>query len=240
MNNRRVLLAAGLLVAAACAKHPSAKPATCTAAACVTMHQQCYVSLPDEPDYAWCVGNLPPPPDGGALPADPDSCLQVCNADHEAEFIQCFADNASACVPPGAEPSLIAHCQSEQAQVSKSVSAHCDDVCQVARATCRGCVPRHGLRLLLPVLLSSARSRRSPGRQACPSEPAHCSDGTKNNNETDVDCGGECGPCVEGKFCAVSTDCVSGQCAGNMCAPVLACARVGDCPQNACLEGTCR
>lgn len=47
----------------------------------------------------------------------------------------------------------------------------------------------------------------------------NCSDGEKNFSETDVDCGGFCGPCGNGKSCAVHNDCVSAICnASNICA----------------------
>jgi len=36
-----------------------------------------------------------------------------------------------------------------------------------------------------------------------------CSDGVKNNDETDVDCGGSCNPCEDGKACETDDDCIS-------------------------------
>ncbi len=36
-----------------------------------------------------------------------------------------------------------------------------------------------------------------------------CSDGVKNGNETDIDCGGSCSPCAMGAVCAVPADCVA-------------------------------
>ncbi len=44
---------------------------------------------------------------------------------------------------------------------------------------------------------------------ACGSSPT-CTDGTKNGSETDVDCGGSCGPCAAGKACAAGSDCSTG------------------------------
>lgn len=41
---------------------------------------------------------------------------------------------------------------------------------------------------------------------------ASCKDGTKNDSETDIDCGGGCTPCDTGKRCSVPSDCVSGVC----------------------------
>ncbi len=49
--------------------------------------------------------------------------------------------------------------------------------------------------------------------------PASCNDGVKNGNETDVDCGGACGPtCGTGDVCGMAGDCADGVCAGGTCA----------------------
>jgi hypothetical protein len=47
-------------------------------------------------------------------------------------------------------------------------------------------------------------------------QPA-CNDNIKNGDETDVDCGGSCGPCAVGLGCAVPGDCASGTCVGGTC-----------------------
>ena len=39
-----------------------------------------------------------------------------------------------------------------------------------------------------------------------------CTDQVKDGDETDVDCGGSCGPCGDGKACATGSDCTSGVC----------------------------
>jgi hypothetical protein len=45
-----------------------------------------------------------------------------------------------------------------------------------------------------------------------------CDDGTKNGDETDVDCGGaNCGDCADGKACGVGDDCTSTFCADSVC-----------------------
>jgi hypothetical protein len=49
--------------------------------------------------------------------------------------------------------------------------------------------------------------------------PAHCSNGAPDEGETDVDCGGECPPCINGQSCNGAADCVSGYCANNVCQP---------------------
>ncbi len=40
-----------------------------------------------------------------------------------------------------------------------------------------------------------------------------CANGTKDGTETDVDCGGQCNHCDEGKTCSADTDCAGGSCA---------------------------
>ncbi len=44
-----------------------------------------------------------------------------------------------------------------------------------------------------------------------------CSDGIKNGTETDVDCGGTCAACGDGKSCLHASDCSSGSCNNNLC-----------------------
>jgi len=52
----------------------------------------------------------------------------------------------------------------------------------------------------------------------CKPAPASCTDGVKNGDETDVDCGGSCSPCANGTNCLVNSDCQSGVCSGGTCA----------------------
>jgi hypothetical protein len=47
--------------------------------------------------------------------------------------------------------------------------------------------------------------------------PATCSDGVQGEDETDVDCGGSCGPCNNGQGCLVPEDCSSGVCEEEVC-----------------------
>ncbi|MBM4360233.1 MAG: hypothetical protein FJ096_19170, partial [Deltaproteobacteria bacterium] len=42
---------------------------------------------------------------------------------------------------------------------------------------------------------------------------ANCTDGVKDGDETDVDCGGKCAPCDNDKLCSLNNDCDSGYCA---------------------------
>ena len=53
-----------------------------------------------------------------------------------------------------------------------------------------------------------------PGRAL----PLTCDDGVQNGNETDVDCGGSCAGCGEGKICEEPADCMDGMsCVGTKC-----------------------
>src|SRR5262249_13074124 len=92
-----------------------------------------------------------------------------------------------------------------------------------------------------------------------------CTDGQKNGVETDVDCGGVCVPCADGRDCAQDADCQSrvckaGRCleracddqllngresdvdCGGLCSPCddgLRCAAGGDCASRSCSGGRC-
>lgn len=47
---------------------------------------------------------------------------------------------------------------------------------------------------------------------------ATCSDGVKNQDETDIDCGSFlCPKCADTKECRYAFDCISGVCTGNIC-----------------------
>ena len=54
---------------------------------------------------------------------------------------------------------------------------------------------------------------------SCVAVPAHCQDQMKNNNETDVDCGGggDCRRCTKNHACVMSSDCLSGTCMMGLC-----------------------
>ncbi len=45
-----------------------------------------------------------------------------------------------------------------------------------------------------------------------------CDDGTTNGDETDLDCGGGCDACDNGRSCLGGEDCLSGRCADEVCA----------------------
>ena len=66
--------------------------------------------------------------------------------------------------------------------------------------------------------------------------PASCSDGTRDGDETDLDCGGACPKCGLGRTCLAPTDCASGSCTDALCT----CAALDDCPsEQNCVAGAC-
>jgi hypothetical protein len=92
-----------------------------------------------------------------------------------------------------------------------------------------------------------------------------CTDGVKNSDESDVDCGGVCAPCGLERACGSNADCASRLCAQAICAPAscadgmkdggetdvdcggpcagcaegAGCVEDGDCLGGVCVEGAC-
>lgn len=56
--------------------------------------------------------------------------------------------------------------------------------------------------------------------------PPSCTDGEKNGNEADIDCGGPCGACADGATCARHADCHAGLCAGGRCVRLPSCSAI--------------
>ncbi len=46
-----------------------------------------------------------------------------------------------------------------------------------------------------------------------------CKDGVKDSGETDVDCGGRCSKCGDGRSCSIDDNCQSGHCVASKCRP---------------------
>lgn len=71
-----------------------------------------------------------------------------------------------------------------------------------------------GLALLLVAALVAACGKVV---DSLPDAGPVCDDGIKNGMESDVDCGGTCTPCVDGKVCSAGDDCMNGICTGGRC-----------------------
>jgi hypothetical protein len=74
--------------------------------------------------------------------------------------------------------------------------------------------------------------------------PASCTDGAQNQDETDIDCGGSCGGCAIGDGCLAPTDCASGFCGTTgvcvACGVASDCAGTWDeCRTPTCTAGAC-
>jgi hypothetical protein len=83
-------------------------------------------------------------------------------------------------------------------------------VCKASNVTVARAVPAApaGSNVTAPVVVVPAATCAAPS----------CSDGKRNGQEGDVDCGGACAvKCVDGKSCMVGTDCASGACNNNIC-----------------------
>ena len=49
--------------------------------------------------------------------------------------------------------------------------------------------------------------------------PDHCTNGSRDADETDTDCGGTCHACATGASCALTSDCATGTCEQQTCLP---------------------
>ena len=68
---------------------------------------------------------------------------------------------------------------------------------------------------------------------------ASCTNGEPDPAETDVDCGGPCPPCDDGRRCIAASDCVSQLCRDGTCAPCMTAADCADAPGTFCDGGRC-
>lgn len=73
-----------------------------------------------------------------------------------------------------------------------------------------------------PVVTGVSPDLEQPGEDAAKSEVEEvgetCFDGEKNQDETDVDCGGSCGGCALEEVCESANDCLADYCVDNRCA----------------------
>lgn len=111
------------------------------------------------------------------------------------------------------------------------------------------------LRLSILTCLLLAMSACSPPTRSAPEPPEPtCTDGKRNGDETDVDCGGAtCDPCGDAQACRADEDCAQGTCAQGNCRSEAAtcdaekkpwpfqcsCATASDCFSGACTDSLC-
>jgi hypothetical protein len=70
---------------------------------------------------------------------------------------------------------------------------------------------------LTPPVTAPPQNVTPPAANNTPGAAASCTDGVKNQAETDVDCGGPCKFCNDGKACSVNDDCKSTLCVNQTC-----------------------
>lgn len=69
-----------------------------------------------------------------------------------------------------------------------------------------------------------ARFSAISGLEACLDELPTCDDARRNQDETDIDCGGVCGGCIDGATCISDADCSFSSCSEGVCGgPVESC-----------------
>lgn len=56
--------------------------------------------------------------------------------------------------------------------------------------------------------------------------PPSCADGIQSGDESDIDCGGGCDPCVAGGTCRSDADCRNQACTAGICAPAASCSEL--------------
>jgi hypothetical protein len=114
---------------------------------------------------------------------------------------------------------------------------------------------------------NSGEPTAQPPVQPPAEKPVSCTDGVRNGDEPDVDCGGtSCAPCANGAGCHRGPDCTSGTCTGGVCvepscadgvrngtetdtdcggtscgpcADGAGCHKGADCASGVCTNGTC-
>jgi hypothetical protein len=218
-------------------------PATCPAASGPCVAPTCVSSQCGEAPKA--VGTFVSDPTAGDCKSNQcNGAGQVVSAnddsDHPSATSDCFTPSCSAGSP---------------VQTAKPAGAACSS---------NGGLECDGAGTCVQCLLGSECASGVCTLGAC--QVASCADGVKNGTETDVDCGGICAPCPDGRACLVGADCTSLTCTGQTCraptcndqvrngtetdvdcgggaCPACAAGRVcavnGDCASGACKTGVC-
>jgi len=86
-----------------------------------------------------------------------------------------------------------------------------------------------------PVMTSTSAETGESSSSSGGDLPPGCDDAIKNQNESDLDCGGPCPACPEGQACGDNSDCETKACAAGTCVAPK-CLADGDC---AALDGLC-
>ena len=165
---------------------------------------------------------------------------KVCHSGHCKPGAEC--QSAGDCPQAGAGSCQQAVCDNGACGFASDDSNLPIDGNQCTQDLCTGGVPSNP-----PELVSTSCNQTGgthcDGAGNCVA--ATCIDGLENGDETDVDCGGSCSPCANGKSCLGNSDCASGLCSGGTC---IACASNPDCggtgsvlcSEHVCSSGVCQ
>lgn len=83
-------------------------------------------------------------------------------------------------------------------------------------------------------------SEQPPGPTSDSPAPSACFDGLQDGDETDIDCGGACPPCLPGGKCERPEDCVTGECFAGECLLPPQCVFPEDCGVDPCHKIDCQ
>ncbi|MEK6963010.1 MAG: CARDB domain-containing protein [Nanoarchaeota archaeon] len=158
--------------------------------------------------------------------------VQTCPGDQVCVNGNCAAGSSTAVCGNG---------QCESSESCSSCSSDCgscgsvcgnsqcesSETCSSCSADCGACSPQ--------VVCGNGKCESGETSQSCPKDcvttpTVSCTDGVKNQGESDVDCGGPCPACVNTKKCVKSKDCKSGNCISGVCKSNCAVSFGGKCP----------
>jgi hypothetical protein len=163
----------------------------------------------EQGDLAECVGGADETCDDGTQnqdETDVDCGGSVCNACAEGELCEeardcatnnCDANNSDQCVATDTETCT------DGIQNQDETGVDCGG------ATCSACEADEGC----TEASDCASGYCDTDSGVCLADAPSCDDGVKNQDETDVDCGGAtCSACAEGDSCQAASDCATGNC----------------------------
>src|SRR5689334_9206645 len=80
-------------------------------------------------------------------------------------------------------------------------------------------MPATMARLSLVLLLAACSAPQDTSSHHSSTRSLTCSNGTIDDTESDVDCGGSCLKCIAGRHCRADADCQTAWCSEGICAP---------------------
>jgi len=158
--------------------------------------------------------HLSPCPSGRCQPAPTNLCADRVRDGDESD-LDCGGASCLGCAG-GAHCNVAADCQSRQCTGGVCAAPSCSDGVQDGGETgvdcgfgCGPCGDGGGCRSDVDCT-SGYCSDDFLSIGVC--KETLCTDGVRDNDESDVDCGGHCGHCARGKACESNSDCASNNC----------------------------